>query len=188
MKINVGKIKNVFGKNDSLEYEESLPQLIVEGGDIIKLTAPLKFSGQVENLGDRLLVEGAIHTAVELLCSRCMEPTSIPIHAPLKEIFANHIIADEDEDEIFLYEGDELDITPHISRAIMLELPMKVMCKEDCQGLCPECGINLNLKKCQCVKETIDPRFAVLEKFASQSFTEGGVSSGSTKGENIEGE
>ncbi|MGI6678766.1 MAG: YceD family protein [Dehalobacterium sp.] len=188
MKVNVGKIKSILGKRESLEFKESLSQLMIEDGDTIKLTAPLEFSGLAENLGDRILIEGNIHTVVGLLCSRCMKPTTISIHAPFREIFANHKIEDDEEDEIFLFEGDEFDITPHVARAIILELPMKVLCKEDCQGFCSECGIDLNLKKCQCHKETIDPRFAVLKNLVSQSSTEGSVNSGSAAGKNIKGE
>lgn len=62
---------------------------------------------------------------------------------------------------------------------------MKALCEEECKGLCPECGINLNFEKCQCVEDTTDPRLMVLKKLMNQSAIEGGVSSGSTEKKNI---
>jgi len=186
MKINVSKIKNISGKTMKMELKEIVSHLSLED-EYIKLLSPLEFSGQIENLGDRLNVVGEVHTTVELLCSRCMEVMSLEVNAPFSEIFSNHkdVVEEEREEEIFFFEGDEIDIGSHVTRAILLELPMKALCKEECKGLCPECGINLNFAECQCVEDTIDPRFSALKKLVNQSSTEGGVSSGSTEEKNI---
>lgn len=186
MKINVSKIKNISGKTTKMELKETISHLSIDGENI-KLLSPLEFAGQIENLGDRLNVMGEVHTTVEFLCNRCMEAMSLEVNAPFSEFFSNHkaVVEGEQEEEIFLFEGDQIDIDSHITRAILLELPMKALCKEECKGLCPECGINLNFEKCRCIEETIDPRFAALKKLVNQSSTEGGVSSGSTEEKNI---
>lgn len=186
MKINVGKFKNISGIITEIELKENSPCLDMKDEDI-KLIAPLEFSGRIENLGDRLRVAGEVKTKVELLCNRCMEVMSLEVKTPFSEIFSNYkdVVEEDQEEEISFFEGDEIDIDAHIARAILLELPMKALCKEECKGLCPECGINLNFEKCQCVKETIDPRLLVLKKIMNQSDTEGGVSSGSTEEKNI---
>ncbi|MEL7567464.1 MAG: DUF177 domain-containing protein [Dehalobacterium sp.] len=186
MEINVSKIKNISGKTMKIELKETASHLSMEGEEM-KLLSPLEFSGDIENLGDRLNVAGEVHTRVELLCSRCMEVMSLEVDAPFSEIFSNHrdVVEEEQEEEIFFFEGDEIDIGSHVTRAILLELPMKALCKEECKGLCPECGVNLNFEKCQCVEDNIDPRFSALKKLMNQSSAEGGVSSGSTEEKNI---
>ncbi|MDD2499121.1 MAG: DUF177 domain-containing protein, partial [Desulfitobacteriaceae bacterium] len=88
------------------------------------------------------------------------------------------------EEEIYFYEGDKIDILPQVLQTILLELPMKVLCREDCKGLCPVCGTNLNIKECRCERESIDPRLAALKNLLNDR-TEGGVTSGSTNKKNL---
>ena len=69
----------------------------------------------------------------------------------------------EDDPELFLLQGDEIDLDEILSTCFILDMDSKFLCKEDCKGLCPDCGKNLNLGPCECRKK-IDPRFAVLEQ------------------------
>lgn len=186
MKVNVSKIKNFPGKVMDVKFKEHLPYLSIDR-DEMKLLSPLDFSGKIENLGGRLLLTGNINVTVELLCSRCAENISLEVNAPFSEIFTNlkTVAEEEQEEEISFFSGEEIDITSHVARAILLELPMKVLCHENCKGLCSECGVNLNQAKCQCTEEVIDPRFLVLKKLVNLSSTEGGVSSGSAEKKNI---
>ncbi len=187
MKVTVSKVKNISGKIIHVEIEEEIPFLSVEG-DALKLAAPLRFSGQVENTGKTLAVSGVIDTKVELPCSRCMKNIAYKATVPFHEIFTNIkdlTVNSNGEEEVFLFEGDEIDISSQVTRAILLELPMKILCREDCKGLCPKCGVNLNFEECRCTSDTVDPRFAVLEKLLNQSSTKGGVISGSTKEKNL---
>jgi len=169
-----------------VDLEEFLPVLSI-GEDAIKLLAPVKFSGQVENTGAALVFRGHVTTTVELPCSRCMEAVPYQVQAPFLETFSNqpNLISDEKDEEIYPFEGDEIDITSQVSRTILLELPMKILCREECKGLCPECGVNLNFAACRCVSESIDPRFMTLKKFFEESSTEGGVVNGSTEEKNL---
>ena len=70
---------------------------------------------------------------------------------------------DGENQELFLLEGDEIDLDEILSTCFILDMETKFLCREDCKGLCPKCGKNLNLGPCGCRKE-IDPRFAVLEQ------------------------
>lgn len=186
MKINVGKIKNIFGQTIHIDVKEHASRLSMED-EGIRLVGPLAFSGQVENMGDRLYVMGKVHATVELSCSRCAETITLEVNAPFSEMFSNHkeVVEMGSEEEISFFEGDLIDIASHIARAILLELPMKALCREECKGLCPECGVNLNLGECQCGEQDMDPRFLALKKLVNPSSTEGGVSSGSTEEKNI---
>ena len=72
------------------------------------------------------------------------------------------VTADE-ENEVHFFQGDEIDITEAVLKQIFLNLPMKFVCREDCQGFCPHCGINLNTGKCSCADDQIDPRWEKLK-------------------------
>ena len=64
--------------------------------------------------------------------------------------------------EFSLYDGDQIDLAPLVAEQLILALPSRALCREDCQGLCPSCGTNLNLHQCGCAQQARDPRLAVL--------------------------
>lgn len=118
-----------------------------------------------------LYLEGTLRTEVETACSRCLEAARLPIGAPFKYILAPAQAEHPEEQELnaedmdFVYYQDDLiDLDPLITEQILLQIPMKILCREDCQGLCPHCGINRNTDLCQCHAERIDSRLAVLKK------------------------
>jgi uncharacterized protein len=69
----------------------------------------------------------------------------------------------DDELAVSFYRNDEIDLAHMIWEQIVLALPMKPVCKTDCQGLCPDCGVNRNIKTCSCVRDTVDPRWESLK-------------------------
>jgi len=120
-------------------------------------------------------VKGHLKASVRLECGRCLEPFTFAMDQPVDLFFLPHEKdgAEEDEDEVELkdsdlvvayYSGDRLDLGNVIREQLFLSLPMKRLCQETCQGLCPACGINRNRAKCDCVVETGDPRLASLKK------------------------
>ena len=117
--------------------------------------------GRVENAAGVLRLEGTLSADLECVCDRCgalFESTKVTqLHAT---------IVDEDDGEnpeLFPLEGTEVDLDEILRTAFVLDMETKFLCREDCRGLCPKCGKNLNLGPCGCGKE-IDPRFAVLEQ------------------------
>lgn len=117
MKINVGKFKNISGKTTEIDLTENVSHLGIEG-EQIKLIAPLEFTGLIENSGDRLHLVGKVKTRVELLCNRCMEAMPLEVNAPFSEIFSNHkdVVEEDQEEELFFFEGDEIDIDHQVTR------------------------------------------------------------------------
>jgi uncharacterized protein len=110
--------------------------------------------------------------AVELDCVRCLEPFRLDLEEALDLLFlppsANagsnkeeHELKDEDL-AVSFYRDDEIDLSLLIREQLYLALPMKPICRADCAGLCPACGANLNLTRCDCARETVDPRLASL--------------------------
>jgi uncharacterized protein len=128
-------------------------------------------SATLKRIRQTLYLEGNLRTEVEMDCSRCLEVARLPISAPFKYILtpaqAEHPeeqeLSAEDMDFVY-YQDDLIDLDPLIIEQILLQIPMKVLCREDCRGLCPHCGINLNQHSCQCHAERIDSRLTDLKK------------------------
>ena len=75
-----------------------------------------------------------------------------------------HLAVGEVEEKYFIYDNDTLEITDIIRESILAVLPLKILCKDDCRGLCPKCGKNLNQGQCDCDLHEVDPRLAILAK------------------------
>ncbi len=140
-------------------------------GEIVSLTGKVAFSGETQRLGERAHVRGAINSDVLLDCTRCLEPIAKHLEIPFDAVFvdaseeetnAEAEVADGELDES-LVEDDKIDMTEVVREQILLAVPEQIFCREDCKGLCPQCGANLNLIDCKCAGDDIDPRWAALK-------------------------
>lgn len=162
----VDKLKNVDGSVVALDFERTKEELEHES-DLSLAEGVLSFHGRMENKDRVITISGEVCCVLEASCDRCGDAVTIPIRCDLLESFTNleekaDEEAQEEEDVIHFFEGDEIDLLPYAEQAIFLAMPMKTLCRPDCKGLCPQCGINLNENECSCDKSPIDPRFAVL--------------------------
>jgi len=119
--------------------------------------------------GDRVRVTGHVNAALEIACSRCLKPVGLDIdknvdleYWPDPNVEGEEISLSYDELNIGFYRNDQLDLSGVISEQIVLEIPMKPVCDEACQGLCPQCGADLNETACTCEPVTSDPRWDAL--------------------------
>ncbi len=118
-----------------------------------------------------LLVDGWVDPTLELSCNRCLKEFEQPMHITFAEQFYPTVdvvsglpLPPIDEEEIFPIDAHHLvDLTEAVRQNVLLALPMVTLCREDCLGLCPQCGRDLNLGPCEC-KPEVDTRFSVLEK------------------------
>lgn len=138
-------------------------------GRKIKFLEPIKYNGEIYRVdGDRLLHLDIIYKYREA-CGRCLEPFvgegETTLTAKLVEKIDNAIEKEEENEDIIYYIDEELDLQEYVMNTVILALPMKPLCNEDCKGLCPRCGTNYNRTKCDCVIEEIDPRFEKLKNF-----------------------
>lgn len=134
------------------------------------VVAPVELAMDVHRDRDRFRLAGTVATALELACSRCVEPYRLPVAArfdqryvPAAEAEAERDgqVADEDV-ETSAYRDDEIDVHALLQEQFYLALPMKPLCRDDCRGLCPRCGTNLNEEACGCGAAWEDPRLAPL--------------------------
>ena len=121
---------------------------------------------------------GTVRTVLELPCSRCLEPFTTPVDASFDLRYlpqtANPGAGDEreiEEDDLStaFYSNDEIDLGQLMREQFLLALPMKPLCRDDCLGLCPVCGTNLNRGTCTCTRGWDDPRLAALKSLKRES-------------------
>lgn len=157
MLIDISKILTKKGETLFFDLEENITDA-QDYPDVHRFLQPVKVSGTVTNVKGSFEVCAKCGTRLVMSCSRCLEPVEVEAQFDLDEIYSN--TGNEEEAETFA--GEALDLTSAIKRNLLLNLPMKVICKEDCKGLCPICGSNLNQGDCGCDTSYIDPRFESL--------------------------
>lgn len=124
------------------------------------ITRPVLAEGSVTNHAGALVLEGTIRSELDLTCDRCGKRFSREKAVQLDSLVA-HELEDEENDEIILLQGNELDLDEVVTEAFVLAMDTKNLCSDDCKGLCAGCGANLNEEPCRC-KPEVDPRLAAL--------------------------
>jgi len=128
------------------------------------VSEPVRAEGMVRNTAGVLVMTGEITTCIHGTCDRCASPFDRKIDLPINVVLVTEMANEENEDEwVFPLEGDSADLDDIVRTVFVLNLDSKLLCKEDCKGLCHRCGKNLNEGPCNCQKE-LDPRFAALKQ------------------------
>ncbi len=128
------------------------------------VSEPVLASGTVRNTAGVLVMTGEISTCIHGICDRCANPFDREVRFPIDVVLVTEMADEENEDEwVFPLEGDSADLDDIVRTVFVLNLDSKLLCKEDCKGLCQRCGKNLNEGPCNCQKE-LDPRFAALKQ------------------------
>lgn len=126
----------------------------------------------VTKSGDTIYIRGELAAQISQECARCMELATIPIGGefvytlvPAKAEVEEDLELTAQELETSYYRGEFIDLAPMICEQIVLQAPMRILCADDCKGLCPRCGVNLNTGSCNCRSDVVDDRLAMLKKF-----------------------
>jgi uncharacterized protein len=137
--------------------------------DPFGITAPVVLAFDVFKDKDRFRLIGTVETTLELTCSRCLEPYRWPVRGTFDLLYQPKAPGEQGEREIgegdfsaAFYENEEIDLGQLVREQVYLAVPMKPLCGEACQGLCPVCGTNLNRGTCGCRRDWDDPRLAAL--------------------------
>jgi uncharacterized protein len=154
--------KKVSRRKVHLVYSE---ENFYDDGEKIEFLKPITLEGEIYLTGDIITLEGKVLTEVNLPCSRCLVSFCHNIDIEIHENFSNN--PENNDDDVILFDGDSIDIKDVIKNNILLSLPIKKLCSDDCQGLCQNCGSNLNTEGCNCAQEDVDPRLAKLKDLFS---------------------
>lgn len=145
-------------------------------GPILGLAGPLNVHISIAKVGAKYLVDGRLAGRLIIRCDRCLEPYQREIDAGFSFFLTiarslsgrNEIELLEDDMSVELVTDSEVRLDDIVREQIYLSLPMKCLCSEDCAGLCPLCGTNLNRGKCECLREKEHPGFSKLKKVKFQ--------------------
>jgi uncharacterized protein len=142
------------------------------GLELIKVPegSDLDLDLRLESVSEGVLVSGSVRGSVEGECGRCLRPISDSIDVSIQELYAYaHSTTDEttDEDEVGRMQGDLIDLEPVLRDAVVLALPTNPLCRDDCPGLCPECGAHRDELPADHSHELADPRWAALRNLSN---------------------
>jgi uncharacterized protein len=141
----------------------------------ITLTEAVAIDGAVKRAGKEVFVSGHVETRVQVECDRCLKPVELPVSADFAleyitgaEYESSSVAAlSEEEMSVSVFDGEAIDVDEIVKEQILLAVPARRLCREDCKGMCPECGIDLNTGRCNCAAEDVDPRWAALQSLKS---------------------
>ena len=168
-----------------LDFEEELPPGVLDLGSEARQVTPLKTSGRAEVVEEHhgkheviqdIRLRGRLTAGLELQCARCVEPVRQEITREFELLYRplgadagrDELSVTDAEAEIGYYQGDGILLEDVLREQVLLALPLKVTCRDDCKGLCPHCGTNLNEAQCSCTVVVEDPRWTALREIRSK--------------------
>ena len=168
-----------------LDFEEVIQPDVIDLGGEARQRTPLKTSGRAELVEEHhgkhqiikdIRLRGRLSADFELQCARCLEPVQQAIVRDFELLYRplgtdagrDELSVTDAEAEIGYYQGDGILLEAVLREQVLLALPLKVTCREDCKGLCLHCGKNLNEEQCSCAVPMEDPRWAALKEVRSK--------------------
>ena len=161
MIIDVSSILKEFGGKISFDEKTEIHDLEFSGSDY-RFKEPLSVKGGVSNTGGALSLKADVSGIMTTQCARCMKDIDVPIEFTISETLMR---SDEDipeDEEVIVFDGNTVNIDEIVEDNFIMNLSPRYLCREDCKGLCPKCGADLNEGKCSCEDDEIDPRWAAL--------------------------
>jgi len=169
MKIELDRLQELGGRFSHI-YQ---PQELSLDDEDAALAEPADVRGRIKRSGEAVDLRGVLRATIEVACGRCLKPVRIPVNAEFEERLIpavswsgepQHELT-EDDLNLSVFDGEAIDLDQLVREEILLAVPGHVLCREDCQGLCPGCGIDRNLATCQCETEEIDSQWQKLKDF-----------------------
>lgn len=167
----------LFAPAECQHFEGSFAEPVMKAGpDLYDFDGPLAWQVDVSNTGDALLVTGTVEGEAKTSCARCLNEFPLSVTGDIEGYFLldaeKAAPEDMDDDEFDVLPADNIiDLEPLIRAALLLEFPLVPLCEDDCKGLCPTCGANLNEGPCNCAPAPDDSNeeppnpFSVLKDF-----------------------
>ena len=170
MVIDISSVVKSINKEITEEVSIELTSFESRLGDfpILKKSPVVLHIGNQEN--KTLFIRGSVDIEVSIPCGRCLEevPTPICFDIDKQLTIGENTVVDEEMEETDYLIGFELDVDKLVYAEILVNWPMKVLCKEDCEGICNVCGMNLNKGTCDCQRTELDPRMAAIQDIFSK--------------------
>jgi uncharacterized protein len=163
-----------------VDFKEEFPPNVIDLGGEARQRTPLKISGHAEVVAEHhgkhqiikdMRLRGDLSVGLDLQCARCLEPVRQEVRRDFELLYRplgadagrDELSVTDAEAEIGYYQGEGILLEDVLREQVLLALPLKITCREDCKGLCPHCGKNLNQEQCSCAAPLEDPRWAALK-------------------------
>jgi uncharacterized protein len=173
------RIEQIKEDGLALEFEEK-PQIFPVLSEMInqgecQFVAPIKTALRASRIGDMIEVTGVINTFVRLPCGRCLKEYETPLKSRFELTYVRRIPGareDEEQEEVEIsademgliyFQGEEINLQDGIQEQVILAIPIKALCQENCKGLCASCGNDLNEGDCSCDRQPLNGKFAALK-------------------------
>ncbi|MFZ0866524.1 MAG: DUF177 domain-containing protein [Candidatus Sulfotelmatobacter sp.] len=168
-----------------VEFAEKFKPGVIDLGADYRQVTPIESSGRADLVEEHhgkhkiiqdIRIQGRLATRLELSCARCLEPVMQDVKREFDLLYRpqgadagrDEISVTDAEAEISYYEGEGILLDDVVREQVLLAAPLKVTCRDDCKGLCPQCGKNLNQEQCSCSVEQEEPRWAALKEIRSK--------------------
>ncbi len=167
MRIELDKLEKT-GNGFTHRYE---PEEIVLDEEHARLTKQPEITGRVSRSGHEVRLRGKISASAEIDCDRCLKTVAVPVetefdvtYVPAEDYKQSDVAELQEEDlSLSVFDGETIDLDELVREQVLLALPARALCGDDCKGLCPVCGADRNTNPCQCESREIDPRWAGLK-------------------------
>jgi uncharacterized protein len=170
MRIELDKLGETGGQFEH-RYE---PEELVLDEEHVRLLEPPRVSGRISLSDHQIRLRGTLRARAEVDCDRCLKAVAVPVetsfdvrYVPSVEFTAASEAAELQEEDLSLsaFDGDAIDVDDLVREQMLLALPTRALCREECHGLCPVCGADRNTESCACEEKETDPRWAALKNF-----------------------
>lgn len=161
LSISVGEILGRPGAYRDIHLSKPLPGVKTP---LARLQKDIDARLRAESVVEGILVTGAVGGRAVLQCARCLKQLPSSYDVEVCELYYGNGHAPAPDEDAYSVNGVEIDLEPMLRDAVALALPLNPLCAEDCKGLCPRCGRDLNLNACDCKEEQGDPRWAALDE------------------------
>ncbi|MDO4281880.1 MAG: DUF177 domain-containing protein [Peptococcaceae bacterium] len=167
--VDLSSLRQNPGRREHVSLQSDRIDGLEEG---LTLRGPVKLEADLVGEDRKVALNGRVQAVIDTACDRCLAPVSYTLDFPLEEtLISSHDVAvlaahgadqEELENSSWIYDDVHLDLNYLVLDAIINQLPPQHLCREDCKGLCPHCGANLNNGPCDCNHTETDPRWAIL--------------------------
>lgn len=162
-KILIGEVNK-----DSFIYtpsEEDISNITNVYNDV-KFDIPINVEITIQNRAGYMTINLFSNLVIKTNCARCNSPAEIPLNIDVTKTISDEKPNDDEDDNldyIYMDENKDIDISNVFTEQVVFDMPFRFLCKDDCKGLCPKCGTNLNVETCNCESDNGDPRLAILK-------------------------
>jgi uncharacterized protein len=172
MQIELTNLKDGGGNFAHVYHPEELDLL----DERVRLAGPASVNGVVRRTDDKVVVVGRAEAPARIECDRCLKPVELPVSTDFSVDYitgrdyesTNVVELTEDEMSLSVFAGDAIDLDEIVREQVLLAVPARALCQQDCKGICPTCGADRNAGACDCETSEIDPRWEALKKLVKQ--------------------